>query len=119
MGSRRVSNGRRHLYRPGRIAAWCDAEAVAAVEARGTIDLPCRTVVDDAGQAARHLGFTVKVYRAASLSEISAARDAIRSDQMNGLLNFQGALSLANRQVIVDFATAHRVPAVYQASFFV
>ena len=38
---------------------------------------------------------------------------------MNGLLNFQGGLSLANRQVIVDFALAHRLPAVYQSSFFV
>ena len=77
------------------------------------------TQVADAEQAARDLGFSVKVYRAASLSEITAALDAIRTDQMNGLLNFQGGLSLANRQVIVDFAAAHRVPAVYQSSFFV
>ena len=43
----------------------------------------------------------------------------MRSDQMNGLLNFQGGLSLANRQVIVDFAAAQRLPAVYQSLFFV
>jgi putative ABC transport system substrate-binding protein len=38
---------------------------------------------------------------------------------MNGLVNFQGGLSLANRQMIVDFAAAHRLPAVYQSLFFV
>ena len=38
---------------------------------------------------------------------------------MDGLLNFQGGLSLANRQIIVDFAATQRVPAVYQSAFFV
>jgi putative tryptophan/tyrosine transport system substrate-binding protein len=73
----------------------------------------------DAEQAGRELGFSVKAYRASSLAEIKTALEAIRSDQMNGLLNFQGGLSLANRQLIVDFAAANRVPAVYQSSFFV
>jgi putative ABC transport system substrate-binding protein len=77
------------------------------------------TQVADAEQAARDLGVSVKVYRAGSLDEITVALDAIRGDQMNGLLNFQGGLSLANRQVIVDFAAAHRLPAVYQSMFFV
>jgi putative ABC transport system substrate-binding protein len=77
------------------------------------------TQVADAQDAARELGFSVKVYRASSLSEITSALDAIRTDQMNGLMNFQGGLSLANRQVIVDFAAAHRLPGVYQSSFFV
>jgi putative ABC transport system substrate-binding protein len=77
------------------------------------------TQAADAEGAARELGFTVKVYRASSLGEINAALAALRSDQMNGLLNFQGGLSLANRQVIVDFAAAHRLPAVYQSHFFV
>lgn len=77
------------------------------------------TQLADAEQAGTDLGFTVKAYRATTLAEITTALEAIRSDRMNGLLNFQGGLSLANRQVIVDFAAAHRVPAVYQASFFV
>ena len=38
---------------------------------------------------------------------------------MDGLLNFQGGLSLANRQMIVDFAATHGWPAVYQSHFFV
>jgi putative ABC transport system substrate-binding protein len=73
----------------------------------------------DAERAARDLGFSVKAYRASSISEITAALDAIRSDQMNGLLNFQGGLSLANREIIVDFAAAQQLPAVYQSLFFV
>jgi putative ABC transport system substrate-binding protein len=77
------------------------------------------TQLADAQQAAQDLGLGVKAYRASSLSEITAALDAIRSDQMNGLLNFQGGLSLANRQMIVDFAAARRLPAVYQSLFFV
>jgi putative ABC transport system substrate-binding protein len=77
------------------------------------------TQVSDAEGAARDLGIGVKVYRARSIGEITAALEASRRDQMNGLLNFQGGLSLANRQVIVDFAAAHRLPAVYQSAFFV
>lgn len=73
----------------------------------------------DAEQAGRDLGFSVKAYRASSLSEITAALDAMRGDQVNGLLNFQGGLSLGNRQMIVDFAAANRLPAVYQSHFFV
>jgi ABC-type uncharacterized transport system substrate-binding protein len=50
---------------------------------------------------------------------MTAALDAIGNDRMNGLLNFQGGLSLANRQLIVDVAAARRLPAVYQSAFFV
>lgn len=77
------------------------------------------TQVSDAERAAREFGISVKVYRAATLDEITAALDAIRTDQMNGLLNFQGGLSLGYRQVIVDFAAAQRLPGVYQSEFFV
>ena len=38
---------------------------------------------------------------------------------MEGLASFQGGLSLANRQLIVDFAAKNRLPAVYQSAFFV
>jgi len=77
------------------------------------------TQLAEAEQAARELKISVKVYRAASLSELTAALDAIRRDEMDGLLNFQGGLSLGNRQVIIDFATDHKLPAVYQSHFFV
>jgi putative tryptophan/tyrosine transport system substrate-binding protein len=77
------------------------------------------TQLADAEHAARELGVSVKAYRATTIGEITTALEAIRNDQMNGLVNFQGGLSLANRQVIVDFAAAHRLPAVYQSLFFV
>lgn len=60
----------------------------------------------------------VKPYRATSLSELERALTAIVADGMNGLLNFQGGLSLANRQMIVDFVTKHHLPAIYQAELF-
>jgi putative ABC transport system substrate-binding protein len=74
--------------------------------------------VADAEQAAPSLRISVKVYRAASLRELEAALASIVSDGMNGLANFQGGLSIANRQMIVDFAATHRLPAVYQATLF-
>ena len=77
------------------------------------------TQLAEAEQAARDFTISVKAYRASSLGEILTALDAIRRDGMNGLLNFQGGLSLANRQAIVDFAAAHRIPAIYQSPFFV
>jgi putative tryptophan/tyrosine transport system substrate-binding protein len=72
----------------------------------------------DAQKAAATLGLEVKVYRATSLAEIQKALDELAKDGMNGLLNFQGGLSLANRQLIVDVAAAHHIPAMYQATAF-
>jgi putative ABC transport system substrate-binding protein len=37
---------------------------------------------------------------------------------MEGFVNFQGALSLAHRQLIADFAVKNGLPAVYQSAFF-
>jgi putative ABC transport system substrate-binding protein len=73
----------------------------------------------DAEKVAKSLRLTVKPYRAASLSELETAIAAIVNDGMEGLANFQGALSLANRQLIVDFAAKNHLPAIYQSAFFV
>jgi putative tryptophan/tyrosine transport system substrate-binding protein len=72
----------------------------------------------DAEQVAPRIGVTVKAYRAATKPELDAALVAIVKDRMNGLLNFQGGLSLAFRQDIVDFVAKHRLPAIYQATLF-
>ena len=72
----------------------------------------------DAEQTASTLGVSVKVYRVTSPSELQPALASMVADSMNGLANFQGGLSLASRQVIVDFAATHRLPAVYQATLF-
>ena len=76
------------------------------------------TQLADAEQAAASLGVSVTAYRAASVPELEAALAAIVADGRDGLLNFQGGLSLTNRQLIVDFAAAHRLPAIYQATLF-
>jgi putative tryptophan/tyrosine transport system substrate-binding protein len=72
----------------------------------------------DAEQAAASLKIAVKAYRATTQSELETALASIARDGMNGLANFQGGLSIGNRQLIVDFAAKHRLPAVYQATMF-
>src|SRR5262245_5510781 len=76
------------------------------------------TQVADAEQAASSLKIDVKAYRAASLPELETALSSIAGDGMNGLVNFQGGLSLLHRQLIIDFAAKHQLPAVYQATMF-
>ena len=73
----------------------------------------------DAEKVAKSLRLMVKPYRAASPKELETALAAIVNDGMDGLANFQGGLSLANRQLIVDFAAKNRLPAIYQSAFFV
>lgn len=75
--------------------------------------------VADAEQGASRLGVSMRVYRATTLRELGDALDAIVRDGMQGMVNFQGGLSVGNRQRIVDFATTHKLPAVYQSEFFV
>ena len=77
------------------------------------------TQLADAEKAAKSLRLTVRPYRAASLKELEMALAATVTDGMDGLANFQGGLSLSNRQLIVDFAAKNRLPAVYQSAFFV
>jgi putative ABC transport system substrate-binding protein len=76
------------------------------------------TQLADAQAAARRFGVTVKPYRAATLAELERALASIAEDEMSGLLNFQGGLSFVNRQLIVDFAARHHIPAIYQATVF-
>jgi len=64
------------------------------------------------------IGVQVKPYRATNLQELEKALADMVSDGMNGLLSFQGGLALANRKIIVDFATQHGLPAIYQATVF-
>ena len=76
------------------------------------------TQLADAEQTAEALGVTVKPYRVASVGEFQSAFAAMLSDGADGLLNFQGGLSLSNRRLIVDFAAQNRLPAIYQATLF-
>lgn len=72
----------------------------------------------DAETAAARLGVTVKPYRATNREQIGQALEAMVRDGQQGFVNFQGGLSLGNRQMIVDFAAKHRLPAIYQAVLF-
>lgn len=73
----------------------------------------------DAEKAAGSLRLTVKAYRATSRKELEAALTHLVNDGMEGLLNFQGGLSLVHRELIVEFAAKNRLPAIYQSAFFV
>ena len=57
--------------------------------------------VADAEQAAVALGVSVKTYRVTSFSELEPALAAMVDDRMDGLVNFQGGLSVVNRKLIV------------------
>jgi putative ABC transport system substrate-binding protein len=73
---------------------------------------------EDAQAEAQRLGMTVKLYRAPTVEDVDSALAAIAADGMDGMLNFQGAVSLMKRWDIVAFATARRLPAIYQATMF-
>lgn len=77
------------------------------------------TQATEAEATAGRLGVAVKTYRAANLTEIQAALDAMITDGMEGLMSFQGGLAVANARTIVEFAAAHRMPAIYQSEIFV
>ncbi|WP_460907046.1 ABC transporter substrate-binding protein [Spirosoma areae] len=72
----------------------------------------------EAEKTAAILGVEVKPYRAASLQQLEKALADLVSDGMNGMVSFQGALTLANRKLMVDFAAQNRIPAMYQATLF-
>lgn len=73
----------------------------------------------DAEATAPSLGVSIRPYRAANLAELESALASMIADGMQGLLSFQGGLSLVNRDLIVDFARRQRLPAIYQSRLFV
>lgn len=72
----------------------------------------------DAEDAAKRIGVSVQPFLAANRDELERALGAIVASKMQGVLNFQGALSYINRQLITDWAARHKVPAIYQATVF-
>lgn len=72
----------------------------------------------EAETTAATLSVKVKPYRVTSLKELEKALADLVSDGMNGMVVFQGALTLANRKLLVDFAAQNRIPAIYQQSIF-
>lgn len=76
------------------------------------------TQLSEAEKIAATLAIEVKPYRASSLQQLEKALKDLINDGMNGLLSFQGGLSLANRKLIVDHAEQNKIPAIYQATLF-
>ena len=74
--------------------------------------------LQDAQKIAASLEVTVHPYRATTPDKLTAALEAIVTDRMDAMLNFQGGLSVYRRQSIVDFVNAHRLTAIYQAAMF-
>ena len=72
----------------------------------------------DAEKTAAELAIEVKPYRATTLPELEKALADLQKEGMNGMLSFQGGLSVVNRKLIVDFANENRIPALYQATMF-
>jgi putative ABC transport system substrate-binding protein len=74
-------------------------------------------LADAEGEAAK-IGVAVKAYRVTIPAELEPALAAIAGDSMQGLVNFQGGLSLTLRALIIDFAKRRRLPAIYQSKLF-
>jgi len=61
---------------------------------------------------ARAMGMTLDYYQTRTSAEFDAAYDAISKQNVNGLLVFPEAVTLANRQGIVGFAAKRRLPSM-------
>lgn len=72
----------------------------------------------DAEGVAGELGLLLNTYRVTSLPQLQQALKSMAGDGVDGLLNFQGRLSLINRAMIISFARDHRLPAIYQSRLF-
>jgi len=73
----------------------------------------------EAKATAATLHVAVKTYRVTTLEDLKEALADMITDKMDGVLVFQGALTLANRQMMVEYARQNRLPVIYQQSVFV
>jgi putative ABC transport system substrate-binding protein len=76
------------------------------------------TQLADAEATARRLTVSVTPYRAATPIELQSALQQMVADGMQGFVTFQGGLAFVFRKQITDFAAAHRLPAIHQATVF-
>jgi putative tryptophan/tyrosine transport system substrate-binding protein len=70
-------------------------------------------------QAASQLGLALRSMEARSGEELKNALTAIAADRPDVLVVYPDGLTMSNRQLITDFAAAHRLPAVYAYKEFV
>ena len=62
--------------------------------------------------SARVMGMTLDYYQTRTKAEFDAAYDALSKQDVNGLLVFPEAVTLANRLGIIGFAAKHRLPSM-------
>jgi putative ABC transport system substrate-binding protein len=62
--------------------------------------------------SARAMGMTLDYHQTRTKAELDAAFEAISKQNVNGLLVFPEAVTLANRQGIADFAAKRRLPSM-------
>ena len=62
--------------------------------------------------AARAMGMTLDYHQTRTSAEFDVAYDAISKQNVNGLLVFPEAVTLANRQGIIGFGAKHRLPSM-------
>jgi ABC transporter substrate binding protein len=112
-----------------RTALWSVAAALACgrLHAAGTAPMPRIGLLSGAGFPELELAFVDELRKLGLIEDRDfvlarrfAHHDTPEVSQMgaqlaHGLQNFQGVLSLINRQLIVDFAATHRIPAIYQS----
>jgi putative ABC transport system substrate-binding protein len=65
------------------------------------------------------LGMTLQSLEVHTEKDVQDAFSAISKTRSNGLVTFVDAVTVSNRQRIVDFASKNRLPSIYQASDFV
>lgn len=75
--------------------------------------------VAEAETTAPTLGIEVRPYSVKSLEDLQKSLKDLTKDGVDGMVVFQGALTLANRKMVVDFAAQNRLPVIYQQSVFV
>lgn len=75
--------------------------------------------VEDAQRVGARLKIALSTYRATTPAELKDALNAIVRDRMEGVVNFQGALSLGSRDLIIETMRTHQIPAIYQSKLFV
>jgi putative tryptophan/tyrosine transport system substrate-binding protein len=69
--------------------------------------------------AAKALGLVVDPLPVQSLEDFEPALSAMRQDMPDGIFVVDDRLTALNRKVIFDFATANRLPAMYEMDFLV
>ena len=69
--------------------------------------------------AARAAGIAVQSIELTHPSDLSAAFAAIRASSADALMAIANPITFRNRQQIADFALAHRLPGLFEASLFV